>query len=164
MAEIILIAAIADNGVIGQNNTIPWHISADLKRFKRLTTGHTVIMGHKTWESLPVQPLPGRQNIVLSHRQHTSIEGCRFHTSLESALADCRHRKQAFLIGGASVYSAGLKIADTLEITHVHDSPQGDTFFPAIDWAAWSLTRTQSHDGFTFHTYTRKTRSNTIQL
>ena len=131
--KLVILAAVAPDGTIGHAGKIPWHISADLKRFKRLTMGQTVIMGRKTFESLG-QPLPGRRNIVLTRR--APIPGVECCDSLEAALRSCGDAT-VFIIGGADVYRQALPMADTLLLTHVRLPASGDTKFPAYDRSEW---------------------------
>jgi len=154
--EIIISAAIAENGVIGRDNQIPWHISEDLKRFKRLTMGHPIIMGRKTWESLDRKPLPGRRNIVLTSQKQYPANNCEIFQSLEEAIESCVNCPKVFIIGGSSIYKAGLIIADTLELTRVHNEVKGDVFFPHIDFSKWQKNSEEKHQGFSFETYKRK--------
>ena len=129
---ITIIAAVAKNGAIGFENKLIYWLPNDLKRFKQLTTGHTVVMGRKTFESLPKGALPNRRNIVLS-RQKRDFEGCDCYPSLRKALATCQADEQVFIIGGASIYKEALAVADRLCLTEIDDTPaQADTFFPEI--------------------------------
>ena len=131
--RINIIAAVAENLAIGyKNHRISW-LPEDLKRFKQLTTGHTIIMGRKTFESLPKGALPNRRNIVLS-RSTKSFEGCECFGSLKEALAHCQPDEDVYVIGGASVYREAMKRANRLCLTEVHDTPaEADTFFPPYD-------------------------------
>ena len=131
--KIVIIAAVAANGTIGADGKIPWHISDDLKRFKRLTLGHPVIMGRKTYESLG-KPLPGRRNIVLTRR--SPVPGVDCFPTLDAALQTCGDAT-VFIIGGAEVYRQALPLADTMLLTHVHRQVDGDTKFPAFDKTQW---------------------------
>jgi dihydrofolate reductase len=139
---VALIAAVAANGVIGAGGAMPWRLSTDLRRFKALTTGHPVIMGRATFESIG-KPLPGRLNIVVSGQDGFRPEGVTVATSPEAALERARNAARhagidaVFVIGGARLYAATLPLADMLHITHVEASPEGDTWFPAIDSAIW---------------------------
>ncbi|MFR9558396.1 MAG: dihydrofolate reductase [Rikenellaceae bacterium] len=133
-----IIVAIAQNGVIGGNNTLLWHISEDLQNFKRITSGHPVIMGRKTYESLG-RPLPNRQNIVIT-RQDIEIEGCSIVHSLPEALAMFTAEQEVFIIGGAEIYREGLQLAHKMYITRVHHDYEGDTSFPEYDTNDWALT------------------------
>ena len=131
--NISIIVAIAKNRAIGFENKLLYWLPNDLKRFKALTTGHTIIMGRKTFESLPKGALPNRRNIVLS-RQDIEFPGAERFDSLEAALSACRADEEVYIIGGASVYQEALPIANKLCITHIDDTPaQADAFFPEID-------------------------------
>ncbi|KVP97026.1 hypothetical protein WJ97_14500 [Burkholderia ubonensis] len=140
MTELILIAALARNRVIGHENQLCWHLPEDLARFRQLTRGHTVIMGRKTWESLPaaVRPLPGRQNIVISRQADYRAEGARLVTDLDQALS-LADREKVFVIGGAQLYTLALPRADVLELTEVELSPDGDAFFPEFNARDWHV-------------------------
>ncbi len=153
-----LIVAIAQNGVIGGDNRLLWHISEDLKNFKRITSGHPVIMGRKTFESLG-RPLPNRTNVVIT-RQNIEIEGCIVVHSLKEALRLFTAEQQIFIIGGAEIYREGLEIAHKLYITRVHHDYQGDTYFPAYADTDWELTHSEHFERgekyefpFTFEEY-----------
>ncbi|MFN4011053.1 MAG: dihydrofolate reductase [Pannonibacter sp.] len=142
--SIVLVAAVAENGIIGASNTMPWHIPSDLKHFKALTLGRPVIMGRKTFESLG-RPLPGRFNIVVSRGAPHLPEGVAGAASLEDALVCAAQQAgqdgvdEIMVIGGGQLYAAALSLADRLEITRVHAAPEGDTVFPEIDPALWIL-------------------------
>jgi dihydrofolate reductase len=143
MTQLTLIAALANNNVIGRNNTLPWHLPEDLKHFKEATLGAPVIMGRKTWESLPekFRPLPGRLNIVVSRdlqRTRPLAAGATVVDSLPAALAACGETPEAFLIGGAELYRQAIEQADRLLITEIDLEVEGaDAFFPPIDPASW---------------------------
>ncbi len=156
-----IIAAVAENGVIGDKNALLWHISEDLKYFKTLTTGHPVIMGRKTWESLG-RPLPNRENVVVT-RQQLDIPGCRVVHSLDEAVALFPSGEELFVIGGAQLYAQALPMADRLYLTRVFHAYEGDTRFPAWDEAAWRLVASESFPcgrdypyAFAFECYERK--------
>lgn len=135
---ISIIVAIAENGAIGLNNQLIYHISADMKRFKALTTGNTVIMGRKTFLSLPKGALPNRRNIVLSRNPDNTFPSTEAFTSIEEALAHCNDDEKIYIIGGAEIYRQAFPIADELNITLVHDTPPlADTFFPDISNKEW---------------------------
>jgi dihydrofolate reductase len=136
---ISIIVAIAENYAIGKNNDLLWHIPEDLKRFKKLTTGHAVIMGKKTYESLPRRPLPNRVNIVISDNPNDHFDQCVMAWSIEDALSKSDPADENFIIGGASVYRQFLPFSDRLYITWVHKSFDGDVFFPEIDFSEWLL-------------------------
>lgn len=159
MTEIILIAAVAQNGVIGNRGKIPWEIKDDLKHFRELTMGHPCIMGSKTYESLPKKPLPGRENIVLSHDPDYKAPQAVVKNSLEEALKYCEGKKKIFICGGASVYKAGIDIADRLEITRVHKEYEGDVYFPEFDENEWKLIKREDKGEFSFLTYVRKKKN-----
>ena len=156
-----IIVAVAENGVIGDKNTLLWHISEDLKHFKAVTTGHPVIMGRKTYESLG-RPLPNRTNVVIT-RQQVEIPGCRVVHSLGEAVALFPGDDEVFVIGGAQIYGEALPAADRFYLTRVHRAYEGDTRFPEWDAAEWRLVGSESFPcgdryeyPFTFETYERK--------
>lgn len=155
-----IIVAVAANGIIGDRNSLLWHISEDLRRFKALTTGHPVVMGRKTYESLG-RPLPGRTNVVISRRD-LHIEGCTVVHSLEQALARFPHEEELFVIGGAQIYAEALPVADRFYLTRVEHAYSGDTRFPEWDESRWRLVRSEAfpHGSafpypFVFETYER---------
>lgn len=156
MSEIIVIVAIAENNVIGKDNQIPWYIKEDFMHFKAKTTGHTCIMGSKTWESLPTKPLPNRKNIVLYPSMDYDAPGATVYTSFEEAIEETKSDQKVFIIGGASIYKLGLEVADTLELTRVHMKPEGDTYFPEINFDEWKLVNEDNNDKYSFLTYKRK--------
>ena len=147
---LVLVAAVADNGVIGRDNALPWHLGSDLKRFKALTANKPVIMGRKTYESIG-KPLPGRTNIVVTRDWAFKPQGLVMATSLDAALAiardDAKRRgaNAIMVIGGTEIFAQTMPLADRLEITHVHARPEGDTFLPAIDPAIWRETARSEH-------------------
>lgn len=148
--KVVLIAALSENGTIGDKGKIPWHISADLKRFKQVTMGHPVIMGRKTFESIS-KPLPGRRNIVL-----TRHPGPDHFPSLDAALQSCADEETVFVIGGAVVYREALPLADALYLTHVHKRVDGDTKFPPFDRSQWIEVARQDSEECSFVEYVRK--------
>lgn len=155
--EKVIVAAVAENGTIGMNGDIPWHIPEDLERFREITTGSLVLMGRGTYESLPDphRPLPDRTNIVLTRSgvDEDVVEA----ESLEEAYREAATRSEkVFIIGGESVYRQTLEDADRMEITEVHESFNGDTFFPEIDWENWREMERDDREGFSFVTYVRK--------
>ena len=159
-----LIAAVADNGVIGADNRLPWRLPADLRRFRELTLGHTVIMGRRTWESLP-HALPGRQNIVVSRRRPYVADGVEVVASLDEALARASLPPPAYCIGGGELYREALSRATRLYVTEVHGTYEGDTTFPAIDRAEWRESARDAFAGdasgtpaYSFVTYDRQTK------
>jgi dihydrofolate reductase len=139
MKKISIIVAIAENNAIGKDNQLLWHISEDLKRFKALTTGRTIIMGKKTFESLPIRPLPNRRSIVITDVENEIIEGCVMAYSINDAICKCDSNNENFVIGGGSIYNQFLSIADKLYITKVNASFEADTFFSEIDYNAFNL-------------------------
>jgi dihydrofolate reductase len=146
--RVSIIAAVAENGVIGRDGKLPWHLSADLRRFKRLTMGHTIIMGRRTWESI-ARPLPGRRMIVTSRQPEYRVDvpGVDVATSLDGALALARAAgdDEVFIIGGGALYREALPLADRLYYTSVRANVRGDAFFPDIEWNQWRLTESQEH-------------------
>jgi dihydrofolate reductase len=170
MTEIIIIAAVAANGVIGNRQAIPWRIAEDFRRFKRLTLGHPCIMGDATFDSLPHQwrPLPGRENVVLSLDQDYSRPGTTVFHEFDQAIAYVRGKDvpKAFIAGGATIYRLALPIADTLELTHLDRPYPGDIFFPPFDEAEWEVVKDEPHEGldaksgetigYSFSTYRRR--------
>lgn len=134
-----IIVAVSDDWGIGKDNELLWNISEDLKRFKRLTTGKSIIMGKKTWESLPRKPLPNRRNIVLTDVPSECIDCSITAYSIEDALGKCPDNEEVFIIGGGSVYRQFMTIADRLYITHVHRNSPADVYFPAIDPGIWKV-------------------------
>ena len=136
---ISIIVAVSEDWGIGNDNKLLWNISEDLKRFKKLTFGNTVIMGKKTWESLPRRPLTGRKNIVLTDDSQEHIDNCVTAYSIEDALSKCEKGEEIFVIGGGSVYRQFLPLADRLYITHVHRKAPADVFFPMIDPEIWEV-------------------------
>ncbi len=136
---ISIIVAVSDDWGIGKDNELLWHIPEDLKRFKRLTLGKCVIMGKKTWESLPRKPLPDRKNIVLTDIPGECID-CSFTAySIPDALSKCEKDQEVFVIGGGSVYRQFMPVADRLYITHVHKKAPADIYFPKIDRRKWKV-------------------------
>jgi dihydrofolate reductase len=138
---ISIIAALGKNNEIGKDNELLCRLPADLKRFKTITSGHTVIMGRKTFESLPNGPLPNRRNIIISRNAQLSIEGAEVYSSLDYVLLKSINETEVFIIGGAQIYAQALPIADKLYITRIHAAfPEADAFFPPIDWSIWKET------------------------
>jgi len=138
MSRISIIAAVADNYAIGKANNLPWHLPADLKHFRQLTTGHAVVMGKRTFESLPKGPLPNRKNIVLTSVMSEGVnEGYFEADSLEDAVYLCEHEEQVFIIGGATVYNQCIDKVNSMYITWIHHDFNADTFFPEIDFTLW---------------------------
>ena len=143
--NITMIAAVAENNALGKDNNLIWHLSDDLKRFKNLTKGHHVIMGRKTFESMP-KALPNRTNVVISRQKEYNAENAHVVHSLEAALALAQEDDQPFIIGGGEIYRQGLAFANCIELTRVHDDFEADTFFPEIDTAVWREVWRENHD------------------
>ncbi len=156
--QITMIVAVAENGAIGKDNNLLWHISGDLKRFKAITTGHSIIMGRKTYLSFPKRPLPDRKNIILTSGD-TSYEGAYTAKNIEQALNLCES-DEIFIIGGESVYRQFLPYATKIYLTRVHKTYEADTFFPELNENEWEITETDEHlDNelpFTYLTLKRK--------
>jgi dihydrofolate reductase len=152
--SLALIAAVAKNGVIGADNRLPWRIPDDLRRFRELTTGHSIIMGRKTWESIG-RPLPDRQNIVVTRQRNFQASGAEVVASLEAALAAAIMPEPVFVIGGEALYREALPLANRLYVTEIHQDFPGDAHFPGYARSAWRETlrevrRTDIPDGFDF--------------
>jgi dihydrofolate reductase len=162
---ISIIVAVSEDWGIGKDNELLWHISEDLKRFKKLTLGNTVIMGKRTWESLPRRPLPGRKNIVLTDDPNEYIDCSVTAYSIDDALSKCADNEEIFIIGGGSIYRQFMPIADRLYITHVHKKAPADIYFPEIDLSIWEIAEKEEFkaDGensisYTYTVYERKSR------
>lgn len=160
---ISIIVAISEDYGIGKDNKLLWHIPEDLKRFKKLTMGQCIIMGKRTWESLPRKPLPGRKNIVLTDVPGESIDCSITAYSVEDALGKCNETEEIFIIGGGSVYRQFMPLADRLYITHVHKKTEADTYFPEISNTEWEVIDKEEHiDGsdefpsYSYIVYNRK--------
>ena len=158
---ISLIVAKANNNVIGKNNQLIWHLPADLKHFKTITMGHTVVMGRKTYESM-MKPLPGRTNVVITRQENYHPEGVIIKTSLEDALKDLEGG-EVFIIGGGEIFKQAMALANKLYITEIHANFEGDTFFPEINPDEWVKTDIENHlkdeknpYDYTYITYVRK--------
>ncbi len=158
---VCLIAALARNRVIGAGQALPWHLPQDMAHFRRATTGHAVLMGRKTWESLPAKfrPLPGRRNVVLTRRAGYQAAGAEVATSLGAALQRLHDADKVFVIGGAEVYAQALPLADELLLTEIDRDFHGDAYFPALP-AGWVEVQREAHQaaapndfGFAFVTY-----------
>ena len=170
MTELIVIAAVARNRVIGSGSKIPWRISEDARRFKQLTMGHPCIMGEITYRSLPRKwrPLPGRENIVLTFDRAYRPPGATVMYDFDAAVAYVKQKREpkAFIAGGANVYELGLKVADTLELTEIHRNYAGDILFPEWNADEWQLVERLDREGddsvsqqvvrYSFLTYRRK--------
>lgn len=161
--KISIIVAIAENNAIGKGNDLLWHISEDLKRFKRLTKGHFVVVGKKTYYSLPTRPLPNRTNMVITDVDGEQIDLCLMAYSIEGALEKMDAEGENFIIGGGSIYKQFLPYTDKLYVTKVHKSFDGDIFFPEISQGEWHLVESRLVDNdpqndfsYSFETYLRK--------
>ena len=145
--KITLIAAIAQNRVLGNGGAIPWHIPEDFAFFKAYTTGKPIIMGRKTWESLPKKPLPSRRNIVISRQSGYRVEGAEVFADFQAALSECRHRgePEAVIIGGGEIYRQTLPTATDLCLTEIALTPAGDTYFPEFSRREWHETAREHH-------------------
>ena len=161
--KVSLVAAVAREGVIGRDNTIPWRIPEDAQRFRALTMGHPVVMGRRTWDSLPdrFRPLPGRRNVVVTRNRAWHADGAEGAGSLTDAINLLDSAPQVFVIGGAELYAEALPLADELLLTEIEAEVAGDVFFPSWDRAAFeeeSRERHVSETGtpFSFVTYVRK--------
>ncbi len=159
--RVALIAAVARNGIIGAGNRLPWHLPEDLSHFRTLTSGHTVIMGRKTWESIG-KPLPNRQNIVVSRQAGLCLDGASVAHSLEEALAMAVRPDPVFVIGGEALYRAALPLAVLLYLTEIERDFHGDARFPPFERAEWreiarEAREPTSGEGFAYHfaTYER---------
>jgi dihydrofolate reductase len=138
-----IVVAISENNAIGKNNQLLWHLPADLKHFRVITTGHTVIMGRKTYDSVG-KPLPNRRNIIIT-RQDITIEGCEVVKSVEDALALSAHQDEVFIVGGAEIYKQAMHLTDRIYLTIVHQKFDADTFFPEINYDEWQETEREDH-------------------
>jgi dihydrofolate reductase len=142
--RIYLVAAVASNAIIGANGRLPWQLPEDLKHFKRLTMGHPIIMGRRTWESLK-GPLPGRENIVVTRNRGYAAPGAAVANSLEGALALCAGEPVAFVIGGSTLFEESLPIASGLVMTEIDKEFEGDTRFPDYDRSRWKESQREQH-------------------
>lgn len=155
---ISFVVAIAENNAIGKDNGLLWHLPTDLKHFKRITNGHTIIMGRKTFDSMG-KPLPNRRNIVITRNADLKIEGAEVTTSVDDALALCKTEEEVFIIGGAEIYREALDKTDRIYLTTVHQRFEGDAYFPELDRNKWVETAREEHQpdeknkiAFTFST------------
>ncbi|HVZ91432.1 MAG TPA: dihydrofolate reductase [Rhizomicrobium sp.] len=145
MSLVSLVVAMADNGVIGVNGTLPWRVPDDLRRFKALTMGKPCIMGRRTWDSLPRKPLPGRHNIVVTRDPQFRADGASLVHSLQEALAIAAGAEEICIIGGAEIYRAALPFADRIHLTEIHADVEGDTRLALFDRAIWRESRREDH-------------------
>lgn len=160
---ITLIAAVAENNALGKDNKMLWHLPNDFKHFKSLTSHHYIIMGRKTFESLP-KTLPNRTHIVITRNKDYTNPNCIVVNSVEEALAACPKNEEVFIIGGGEIYKLFLPLADKIELTQVqHSFPDADAYFPTFNKENWEITREEPHQAdnrhnynYTFFTYTKK--------
>ncbi|HBI01990.1 MAG TPA: dihydrofolate reductase [Flavobacterium sp.] len=159
---IIMIAAAAENNALGKDNDLVWHLPDDFKRFKELTSGHSIIMGRKTFESFP-KLLPNRTHIIITRQKNYQPESCIVVNSIEKALEFIEEDEDAFIIGGGEIYKQSLPFTDVIELTRVHDSFEADTYFPELNQEEWQLVDEEYHPkdekhavDFTYQTYIRK--------
>ena len=139
-----LIVAISQNGIIGREMDLPWHISADLKRFKSLTMGHHIVMGRKTYESIG-RLLPGRTTVIITRQSDYQIPGAIVVNSIDEAMAVAADDLETFIVGGSQIYNLALPLVDTIYITRVHADVEGDTRLDAVDWSAWECESSERH-------------------
>ena len=148
---VTIVVAIAENYAIGKNNQLLWHMPADLKHFKQITSGHTVIMGRRTYDSVG-KPLPNRRNIVIT-RQDITIPGCEVVKSVEDALELCANEEEVFIVGGAEIYKLAMSKTDRIYLTIIHHSFDADTVFPEIDYMEWKEVSREDHPADEKHKY-----------
>ncbi|MDB5010718.1 MAG: dfrA [Mucilaginibacter sp.] len=139
-----IVVAISENHAIGKDNKLLWHLPNDLKHFKEITTGHTIIMGRKTYDSVG-RPLPNRRNIIIT-RQNMTIAGCEVVNSIDAALALCADEAEVFIVGGAEIYRQSLQLTDRIYLTIVHQEFDGDSYFPDIKENEWAATAREDHE------------------
>jgi dihydrofolate reductase len=142
--KISILVAVAKNRVIGINNTLPWHLPADLKHFKALTMGHHIIMGRKTYESIG-RPLPGRTTVIVTRNAALKVAGCLVAHSLQEAIELCGNNEKVFIVGGAELYAQALPLADTMYITEIQQEVQGDAYFPEFNRDEWQEVAREVH-------------------
>jgi dihydrofolate reductase len=159
---VTMVVAIGENNAIGKNNELLWYLPKDLRHFKTITSGHTVIMGRKTFESVG-KPLPKRRNIIITRNTEFAVEGAEVVHTIEDALELCKADEEVFIIGGAEIYKMAMKHTDKIYLTVVHENFEADAFFPEIDWNLWTETAAEKHLpdeknnlSFTFSTLERK--------
>jgi len=159
-----IIAAIGENGELGKNNRLLWRLPADMKRFKDLTTGHTIIMGRKTFESLPNGALPDRTNVIISKSINCHLKNCEIYDNIYNAIFQHSSESEIFIIGGSEIYNLSLKIAEKMYITRVHHSfPESDVMFPEIsedEWVMYDCVEYPADEkhiySYSFQTFLRK--------
>lgn len=158
---VTMIAAAAENNALGKEGDLVWHLPDDFKRFKKLTTGHHIIMGRKTFESFP-KPLPNRTHVVVTRQKDYKSEACIVVHNIEDALAISSDDEETFVIGGGEIYKLALPYTDKIELTRVHQKFEADAFFPEVDWSQWKLVNEEFHGkderhqhDFSYLTYVR---------
>jgi dihydrofolate reductase len=151
--KLSLIAALAENGTIGKDNELPWHLPDDFKWFKQNTLGKPVIMGRRTWESIGSKPLPGRKNIVVTRSPSSPVAGVEMAFNLQGAVELAGRGDEVVIIGGARLYADALPIADQMYLTRVHAEIEGDTVFPEITWDQWERVSLDKHTADDRHAY-----------
>lgn len=151
--RIALIAAMSENGVIGNHNALPWHLPEELKYFREKTLNKPVIMGRKTFESMGNKPLPNRLNIILTHALRFTNPDCKVVHSVEDALKAAGDCEEIMVVGGAEIYEAFLPLASRIYLTVIHQTYIGDTVFPTVDWFAWKILSEEKRDGFTLKVF-----------
>ena len=149
---ISIVVAIAENHAIGKDNQLLWRLPKDLKHFKAITSGHTIIMGRKTFDSMG-KPLPNRRNIVISRNEVLELPGAELVSSLEAALALCQTEEEVFIIGGGEIYKQAIALTDRIYLTVVHHSFEADAFFPEIDRSTWIEKEAEKHAPDEQHQY-----------
>lgn len=161
---ITMIAAAGENNSLGKDGDLVWHLPDDFKRFKKLTTGHHIVMGRKTWESFP-RPLPNRTHLVITRDKSYKADNTIVVHSIEDALKYCKNEDHIFIIGGGEIYNLALPFATHIELTRVHETYEADAFFPEIDLNNWQLIHSEHNQrdekhlvAFTYETYTKKDR------
>ncbi len=156
--EIIVIVAMAKNRVIGRDNDIPWHLPGEQQRFKKITMGHALVMGRKTYESIG-RPLPGRTTVIITRQKDYTASGCRIAHSLKEAIQSCARAEKVFIAGGEGIFREGLSYADAIYLTELERDVEGDIFFPEFDPQAFTLLTSErveeDEEPYTFYKYQR---------
>jgi dihydrofolate reductase len=156
MSTVTLVAAVAANGVIGKDGSLPWHLPDDLRHFKRLTNGHVLVMGRRTFDSIG-RPLPGRTTIVVTRQPQWHADGVRTAEDVADALAQATQLDaEVFVAGGHEIFREAMPVADAMVLSRVDARPDGDTVFPPVDWAAWDEVSREAMEGFELVTYRRR--------
>lgn len=144
MNQISIVVAISENNAIGKDNQLLWHLPADLKHFKNITTGHTIIMGRKTYDSIG-KPLPNRRNIIITRQKDLNLEGVEVVNSLEEALSLSKDEEEVFIIGGAEIYKQSIAVSHRIYLTRIHQEFEADAFFPELDDETWKEVEKVDH-------------------